>query len=160
MKTGAPRKPTKLKILTGTFRKDRANLDEPDVEVGIPPTPKHLTGEARREWERITPQLAACGMLSEIDLPVLAVYCQAWGRWVKAETKIAELDEIPGMDGELMKAPSGYLVRNEWLNIANKAMEHVHKFAVELGLSAQSRSRIHKIRPKETPDKGWKAFGS
>jgi phage terminase small subunit len=49
---------------------------EPEIE--IPGCPKHLLPEARKEWKRITPELAALGLVSRIDRSALALYCQEW----------------------------------------------------------------------------------
>ncbi len=159
MKTGRPRKPTNFKVLTGTFRKDRENPDEPTPEISIPDVPSHLSDVAKVEWGRVSQQMAACGMLTNLDRAILALYCQAYARWAKAEKKIAAMETAERPDGELMPTPQGFQVRSEWLNIANKAMEQVHKYGVELGLSAQSRSRIKVTPPQEKPS-GWKAFGA
>lgn len=48
---GRPRKPTQLKVLTGTARADRLNPREPKAAaVDIPPPPSGLTRDERESW--------------------------------------------------------------------------------------------------------------
>src|SRR6476659_9842960 len=85
---GARPLPTKLKAVRGTLRKGRTNMHEPDLDVEIPRCPAHLSGEAKREWKRISLDLVGYGLLTRIDRAALALYCEAWGRWVEAEDSL------------------------------------------------------------------------
>ena len=71
--------PTKLKVVRGTLRKGRANAHEPALPVEIPRCPAHLGAEAKREWKRVSRELAGYGLLTRIDRAALALYCEAWG---------------------------------------------------------------------------------
>ena len=75
------------------------------------------------------------GALTEIDRAALAAYCQAWGRWVEAEER---LRETPA----LIKTPSGYVQQSPWLLIANKQLELMGRYMVELGMTPAARSRL------------------
>jgi phage terminase small subunit len=44
--------------------------------------------------------------------------------------------------GEVAATPNGYAVQSVWLQIANKAMEQMHKFMVEFGFTPASRTRV------------------
>jgi len=139
MKGRKPR-PTNLKILEGEPNKDRINLNEPQpltLEVNCP---KHLKGEARAEWRRIYPELKAMGLISLIDRAALAVYCQAWERWVKYSKIVEE-------KGELYKTQSGNVITSPALWVANKAAEQMHKFLTEFGMTPASRSRLTASAP-------------
>ena len=57
---------------------------EPPVE--IPNCPKHLIPEARKEWRRMSHELAREGMIAKVDRAAFALYCQWWARWVWHET--------------------------------------------------------------------------
>src|SRR4051812_27624862 len=87
---GPPAKPTKLKLVEGTFRQDRGSINEAKPEVAIPPIPKDLTDEAKVEWIRISEELQMVGLLSRIDRAALAAYCESWARWRVAEAKLRE----------------------------------------------------------------------
>jgi P27 family predicted phage terminase small subunit len=133
---GAKPKPTRLKALEGTLRSDRRNPNEPDTRPAIPRCPGHLGPEAKREWRRLAPQLARLGLLSKIDREALALFCQAWARWVEAEEALKRY-------GVMVKSPNGFPMQSPYLAIANKAMEQMRALLAEFGMSPSSRTRVH-----------------
>lgn len=118
------------------------NEVRPDIE--IPTCPKHLSTTARTEWRRITVELEKLGLISQIDRAALAVYCQAYGRWVQAENKLKELGE----DGIVDETPSGYKQIGVWLQVSNRAVEQMHKFQAEFGMTPSARSRVTPSNPQ------------
>ena len=132
---GRPRTPTAMKIIRGTFRKDRGNAAEPQPEASIPACPSHLNKEAKKEWRRLAGELYVLGLLSRIDRAALAGYCQAYGRWVMAEEHLTQ-------EGLTTKAQSGYEQPSPWLSIANKSLEQVRVLGAEFGLTPVSRSKV------------------
>jgi P27 family predicted phage terminase small subunit len=140
---GRKPKPTGLKRLAGNPGKRKLNEREPNPKPEIPTCPAHLMPTAKAEWKRLVHELYDLGVLSRLDRAALAGYCQAYGRWVEAETKLKETPAI-------LKMPSGYIQQNPWLTIATKQMELMQRFAAELGMTPSSRSRVEIIRrPKE-----------
>jgi P27 family predicted phage terminase small subunit len=113
----------------------RGAADAPPLPDVLPRCPPHLSGAARREWRRLATPLFEAGVLTLADRAALAAYCQAWGRWVEAEEKLAETPM-------LLKAPSGYVQQSPWLSIANKQLELMGRYMAELGLTPVSRSRV------------------
>ncbi len=101
----------------------------------LPVCPPHLQGEARKEWSRVGRKLLAFGLVTEVDRSALAIYCQAWARWVEAEGQLARY-------GTVVKSPNGYPMQSPYLAIANKAMDQMAKILVEFGMSPSSRSRV------------------
>ena len=79
--------------------------------------------------------LYEAGVLTSFDRAALAAYCQAWGRWVEAEERLRETPV-------LIKTPSGYIQQSPWLLIANKQLELMGRYMVELGLTPAARSRM------------------
>lgn len=75
------------------------------------------------------------GVLTIVDRAALAAYCQAYGRWVEAEQKLAE---TPLM----LKTPSGYVQQSPWLSVSNKQLELMGRYMGELGITPSSRSRV------------------
>lgn len=108
----------------------------PDIE--IPAAPRHMKGEALKEWKRITPALLKLGLVSQIDRAALAMYCTAWGRHVDAESALRDLGEA----GLVAETPTGQKVQGVWLTVSNKAMEQCHKFLSEFGMSPSARARV------------------
>ena len=136
---GRKPKPTGLKIVSGNPGKRPLNSREPRSEPDLPTCPSHLLPTAKAEWKRLARELYHLGVLTRLDRATLAGYCQAYGRWVEAEKK---LTETPG----ILKMPSGYIQANPWLTIATKQMELMQRFAIELGLTPSSRSRVETVR--------------
>lgn len=61
----------------------------------------------------------------------------------------------------VIRLASGVIQQSPWLAIANKQLELMHRFAVELGLSPVSRSRVavRPIGPKPWEDPNSKFAG-
>lgn len=131
---GPPPKPSKLKKLQGTFRKDRAAPRELVAKPGVPPRPTWLNAEGRAEWERVVPQLQALGILSTIDQSMLADYCTAHALAVNATKKYQREGMTIKVNGQLQKHPA--------VKIAQEARSQAARLAGEFGLSPSSRTRI------------------
>jgi len=70
-------KPTALKMVQGTYRRDRARA-EPQPAVGAKPPPWLPThGPARAAWRRLAPDLVATRVLTVADAEALALGCIA-----------------------------------------------------------------------------------
>jgi len=143
---GAKPLPTKLKLIRGTLRKDRANRTEAVLKTEIPRCPPELSRLAKREWRRIAPDLAALGLLAKIDRSALALYCEAYARWIEAIEAIHKY-------GVVIKSPSGYPVQSPYVAIANKAGEQVRLMLGEFGMTPAARSRVHATSPLEEESK-------
>src|SRR5258708_11406890 len=115
-KPGPPRVPKGLKLLGGNPGKRALNAKEPEPPVVIPSCPKHLNQEARKEWRRVTRELAALGLIGQIDRTAIAVYCDSYARWVEASDNIRQY-------GLILKSPTGYPIQSPYLAIINKSIE-------------------------------------
>ena len=140
--SGPAPKPTKLKELAGNPGKRKLNKSEPKPVPGIPSCPRHLSDRAKREWHRVTRELNAVGLLTQVDRAELAIYCQAYARWIEAEEYVTE-------HGLTVTTPNLFVVPSPYLGIANKAMEQMHKFAQQFGMTPAARSRISLEKPAE-----------
>lgn len=105
----------------------------------LPRCPGHLSEVARKEWRRLATPLHEAGLLTLADRTALAAYCQAYGRWVEAEERLAETPM-------LLKAPSGYVQQSPWLAVANKQMELMGRYMTELGLTPVARTRLPEVQ--------------
>lgn len=133
--SGPRPQPTQLRVLRGNPSKRPLPKNEPTPDAKLPPAPRHLSDEARREWRRIGRELERLGLVSQIDRALLTAYCSAWGRLVEAETMLRKY-------GSVVKTPNGMLVQSPYLQIVNKATEQLAKIAPEFGMSPSSRSRV------------------
>jgi P27 family predicted phage terminase small subunit len=127
--------PTAIKALNGNRGKRALNRNEPKF-TGTPDCPPHLNKVAKDEWERISVELSAAGVLTNVDRAALAAYCAAYSRWVEAEKAIKK-------DGAVTVSPKGYQMQSPWVGIANTSLAMMHKYLVEFGATPSSRSRIH-----------------
>lgn len=109
-------------------------------EVERPECPEHLSEVARVEWDRIVVELEKLGLVSQLDRAALAVYCQAWGRWVEAERHLAEL----GLEGLTMRTPTGFERPSAWLLVSERAVEQMHRFLTEFGMTPSARARVQR----------------
>ena len=135
---GRKPKPTAVKQLAGNPGKRPLNDREPQFRApdAAPYVPRWLNDPAKAEWRRIVGLLLEAGVYTEVDRAALALYCQAWGRWVIAEQKI----ERTG--GEVLETENGHLYQNPWRYEANKAWAHVLKAATEFGMTPSARTRV------------------
>jgi P27 family predicted phage terminase small subunit len=125
-----------MKLLAGNpGKRPLSNEPQPPVPDRIPYTPRHLNEAGKREWRRIVSVLLDLGLYTVVDRAALAMYCQAWGRWVEAERKLAK-------EGPILKSDKGNLYQNPWLHVANKAWEQMRKILAEFGLTPSSRARL------------------
>ena len=149
-----PRKvvPTKIKLVKGTFRKDRANPNEPIYPSEIPESPKHLNEFGKVEWDRMSKIFLDQGLLSQVDMAALASYCQLFGRWSEAETDLNK-------EGLTLTTIQGNIIQNPLLGIANTALKLMNKCLLEFGMTPASRSKVSakKSNKKEDP---WASFGT
>ena len=136
-------KPTHLKLIAGNPGKRHLNPNEPMPARARPSPPAMLTGDALDEWQRVSDELYVLGLLTNVDRAALAGYCQAYGRWLRAERGIAEMakrDELTG--GLMIKTTNGNAIQNPLVGTARKAMADMLRFAVEFGMTPSARSRI------------------
>jgi P27 family predicted phage terminase small subunit len=137
--------PSHLKLVAGTFRKDRSSKHDPKPECAIPLMPPELCDDAKLEWAQKSVELHKLGLLTNIDGAVLAAYCSAYGRWVRAERLLRKIAD--GVDGLLTRTAKGNIIQNPLIGIANKAANDMMRFATEFGTTPSSRARVNAPPP-------------
>ena len=135
-------KPTQIRLLESDQSTRRIEVDDFRPIAEIPDCPPHLTGEAEREWHRLSEELIRYGMISKVDRGVLAMICTTWARYVEAEEMIERTAKAAGGSGLFVKSPNGYPIQSPWLAVSTKAMESYRAFLCEFGLSPAARSRV------------------
>ena len=146
-KRGPAPKPTVLRLIEGNPSRRPLNKHEPQPRPIRPACPKWLTPDARKEWNRIVPELERMGLLTVVDGAALSAYCQEWGRYVDAQAQI-------GRYGLLLKpTASGYIQQSPYLSIARKSLQAVRALASEFGLTPAARTRIQV--PKGETEDDW-----
>jgi P27 family predicted phage terminase small subunit len=133
---GPPRKPSAIKLVEGTYRKDRALEAEVHFKEGVPPCPEHLGPTAKAEWRRVTAELSKIpGLLQVVDRAVLAAYCSVWGEYVYCSEQLIELGSLIYQGGNLARVHPLVAIRRE-------AMRQLHEFAQAFGFTPAARARV------------------
>ena len=131
---GRKPKPTQLKVVQGTFRKDRSNQHEPKPSGDLSTAPAHFNEAQREAWQCAIAH-APKGLLKMLDLAVLEIWDTACVFHREAAQKVATT-------GQVIKSPSGYPVMNPYMANMNKQAQIMLKAASEMGFTPASRSRI------------------
>ncbi|MBB5469362.1 P27 family predicted phage terminase small subunit [Paraburkholderia sp. CI2] len=148
-----PRKPTALRIIEGNRGHRPIPKNEPKPRRGVPKPPAHLDSYALAEWDRITPELDAIGMLTTIDGTTLAAYCQCVSRWMQAEESIQRMKARDKLTSALMiKTSNGNAIQNPLVGVANRAMLMAIRFASEFGMSPAARARLSAMPDDPNPN--------
>jgi P27 family predicted phage terminase small subunit len=137
MSGGANRKPTVMKIMEGTYRKDRAVPNEPKPEVVYipPPMPEGLNDFGQKEWEKMTLELSKIGMLTTMDTSQLAAYCNEIGNYWECEQR--------------RKEPKNLLLTKELFDQSHKHLKAAKDLAIQFGFTPASRTRISVPKKEE-----------
>ena len=151
MPAGRTPKPTALKIKLGNPGGRPLNQNEAKPTATNVRAPAHMSDAAKKEWARLRGKLLAAGLLTDIDVNVLAMYCMAWARWVEAEDQLSRF-------GMVVKTKNGNLTQNPYLWVANTAMSQMLLYSRELGMTPSSRSRIQVSTPSDAPSLAEELF--
>lgn len=97
--------------------------------------PKELCPKAVCEWKRVVGELSAAGTIENVDLAVLAGYCEAYAEF------ILSIDELKST-GPTTITEKGNWIQHPLVSIKNSASERMLKYAVRLGLCPSARAGI------------------
>jgi P27 family predicted phage terminase small subunit len=144
LNSGRRPKPTALKLIEGNRGHRALPTREFTPREILPPCPDWLMDEAKIEWARVVPELSRVpGLLTVVDMQVLAGYCQSYARWMVREQKITVMGEVYQTT---FTSPSGetqtVLKANPLVMMARQDKEAMRRFAAELGFSPSARGRI------------------
>jgi P27 family predicted phage terminase small subunit len=126
-----------LRLIRGNPGKRRLRAEPlPELPTQLAP-PEFLLPEAKAEWQRVGPELLRLKLLTVLDIPMFAAYCESFATWALAERLFAE------SGGKLTIATTrGNEVPHPLLRIANDAAADMLKFGSEFGITPASRSRL------------------
>lgn len=105
----------------------KPQLREAAKGIALSDAPAWLAEEARKEWDRVIPDLIERRILTDADLGGLENYCICIGRVREMEAQI-QADPEPDLMLKLIR-------------VQDKAMASARQLAAELGLTPVSRSR-------------------
>jgi P27 family predicted phage terminase small subunit len=153
---GRPRTPTRLKVLQGTTRPDRANPGEPKP----PPAkareaaPAWLRPTSRPWWNRIRPLLVQMQVMTGADPVALGLLCDALADYMTARDVIRKLGatyETEGDAGKMLRQrPEVYIAADAW--------RRAKLMLTEFGLTPASRAKVSAADVGPTdPLEAWEA---
>ena len=140
--SGPPRKPTSLRLLEGNPSRRPLPKQEPKPKATTPTRPEWTAAEAKREWNRIVPELRRLGLLTLVDRAALVGYCQEWARYVQAQKLLTKF-------GLTFSTENGYVQQRPEVAIAQKSLQLVRAFCAEFGLTPAARARLSAPESKE-----------
>jgi P27 family predicted phage terminase small subunit len=144
---GRPRKPTQMKKLQGTFRKDRSLQNEMKVDLMKDfEIPDDLPDLGKKEWKKITEQLRSAGVLTEVDRGALWALCNEWAKYKEAEEIIRQEGSI------LLFGKNKYPMANPREGLSAKYFKQYREMAIQFGLTPSSRTRVSGVQKSEKPE--------
>ncbi len=145
-RSGRKALPRAVKELSGTFRADQHNVNEPILGalVTAPRCPGHLKGVAQKTWREMAKLLVSMRVLTAVDLCALEVLCVVYARWYEAESKLKEYG--------MMLISAGRVYPSPYIQIAKNSEKEMRAWMLEFGLTPSSRSRVS-VAKVETPSR-------
>lgn len=152
------RKPHPFQLIDGNNKLSKAEMaarkrNQPNIQSATLRCPPGLGDEAKKEWRRIVKLYKELdeGLINDLDITTLAVYCEAVATYQKAMEKIHKTTEVYMTD-------QGAKI-NPWLVVANNASVQIKKFGELLLLAPVSRARAGLAKTKaEQQESGVAAF--
>ena len=130
-KSGRKKKPTLLKLVTGNPGRRPINSSEPEPSPGEIVAPAWLDEDGLRKWSEVLP---LCPWITPADADTLALYCDSYSHYRKAQRLSIKTPLVKTQEGKLIKNPA-WTARNE-------AFQQMRSAGSELGLSPSARSGI------------------
>lgn len=137
---GRPRKPTHLKLVSGTAQPCRTNKNEPKLRREIPSPPSHLSDKAKSAWGYVSTLTDEMGILTRADRLALEGLCESYaevcahrealrkrGSWTYETTNAA---------GGVMHRPFPEVA------MLSDADRRFQSWLVKFGLTPADRSRV------------------
>ena len=144
-----PRKPKSLKLIQGTFRKDRA-VNGDQAPRGAPPRPEWMNADALAAWDTIVASVAELGLLSPVDSIALQCFAAAVADMHRARRVCEEKGYTwtrKSADGSVM-----HRLRPEYGQLV-EAERRILAWSLQFGLTPLARTRLS-IDPKpQAPNK-------
>lgn len=149
-----PPKPTELKKLEGTYRKDRdksPNL-KPTMEISLE-VPDDLNEWGQKLWGEIFSEYGKVGLITRVDLGSFYSLCSWYGIFREAEdivrAKGLEVEEeVYDKNGQVVGTKT---VTNPMIMVMDKAQKNYLAMAKEFGVTPSSRAGLT-FEPKKEAD--------
>ncbi len=135
-----------LKKVRGTYRQDRDHSQSLIPKAGLPPKPDHLTPDASKVWDELTPQLEERRVVTHADEYALVLLCEAYAEYRQARTVLAR-------DGltYTTKSTSGVVMQRSRPEnaLAADSWRRARVMIANFGLDPTSRGRVETVPEEE-----------
>lgn len=132
---GRPRKPTALKLVTGTDRADRRNGGEPEPSLLNDLTPpSHLPERSQAVWRELAPRLREMQVLTVADVVQLEILCDSVANYRLARERMADEFTVSG--------PRGGEMLNQLMVVMSMCAKRAESIMSRFGMDPVSRSRV------------------
>jgi len=139
---GRPPKPTRLKLLQGNPGKRALPKNEPEPARGAPSRPEWLSTEAKREWNRVVPELDRLGLLAKVDRALIAAYCECWAQYVAAVKDMKA-------GGTTFTTDKGYEGPRPCTITAGQMIAKMLQLSAKFGFNPSDRAKMAMPEPKQ-----------
>ena len=151
---GRKPKSTALKLINGNPGRRPLNMQEPQLQSGIPDKPDWFDTYASEEWDRITSNLNGQRIFTKNDLGILVSICIAYEQLRETLAIIKELGRSYVVED--MGGNTHYKARPECVRFETAQKEY-RTLLAEIGFTPSSRSKV-KTLPEPPKPKGTAKF--
>lgn len=99
------------------------------------PPPAHLDAVAAAKWTQLAQRLHDVGVFTECDVEALALLCEAWSRYLRAQEGLKH-----GLVGG--NKSTGRVFLSPYFKAVSDSLKQIKDLAIEFGMTPSSRSRI------------------
>lgn len=128
--------PSALKLVKGTDQPCRMNKNEPKPKADNIKMPVGMSDSAKKHWGQVVKQLKEAGIMTNLDVTALMIYCETYAQWRDATDKINK-------HGSVVKGERGFPVRSPYLMVAQKAFDQMKQMLTEFGMTPSSRTKVN-----------------
>jgi P27 family predicted phage terminase small subunit len=132
-----PKKPTRLKVIEGTFRRDRLPVREPSPAGLLGIAPEYFTDQQRALWDRCREE-SPPGLLTACDRGIFEGYVVL----LAARAECVRLWNNSGGTVLVRSTDHERVVVNPYLKEIRRLTEQLRVLEGELGYTPAARSRI------------------
>lgn len=138
------RKPRAKKEMAGTVKEIR-EIEPPKPSGSMPDPPPRLSDEARALWDEYGPLLNQCGVLTSVDGPLFAMWCE-----LTAEYQLAQsfLSGGTGLTRYREEGSRGQTVVDPIVKIRDSAFDRATRLGARFGLDPVGRMSLD-VKPRD-----------
>ena len=140
--------PTALKLIKGTAQPCRTNNSEPKPKADNIKMPAGMSVMAKKHWSKVCSQLKDAGIITNLDVTALMIYCESYAQWRDATDKI-------NTHGSVVKGSQDFPVRSPYLYVAQKAFDQMKSMLTEFGMTPSSRTKVNTTEEHKIKQDPW-----